>query len=150
MKKILIYMVLALVVVGCKNNKIDRPPKPDNLLSEEKMVEVIYDMTIMSAAKGLNRRIIENRGVNPESFVYDKHSIDSVQFALSNQYYAYDIDLYEDIYMRVKTKLEADKVKFKAELDKKATDADSVSRTNQIRRDSIIQAKSQELKLDLD
>lgn len=143
MKRILI-LLFAILIGSCKNNRIDRPEKPKNLLSQDQMVEVIYDMTLMSAAKGLNRRIIENNGVDPEAFVFEKHNIDSVQFAESNRYYSYDIKVYESIYQRVKTKLEAQKKVFNSELKKRATKADSISNANTIRRDSLIRVKTLE------
>ncbi len=148
MKRALI-IIAAIFLVQCKNNRIDRPEKPDNLLSEDKMVEVIYDMTLMSAAKGLNRRIIENNGIDPEVFVFDKHDIDSSQFAQSNRYYSYDIKVYESIYQRVKQKLETQKSVFNDELKKRATKADSISNTNRIRRDSLIRVKTFESNPDL-
>ena len=112
------------------------------------MVEVIYDMTIISAAKGISRRTLENNGIDPEAYVFSKHDIDSLQFALSNQYYSYDIKTYDKIYQRVKEKLEQDKARFSAEENSKNTKQDSISRSNQRRRDSIIKAKTDDLRLD--
>lgn len=149
MKRIII-VILAMFLVQCKNNKIDRPDRPDNLLTEDQMVEVLYDMTLMSAAKGLNRRVIENNGIDPEEFVYNKHKIDSAQFAESNRYYSYDIKLYESIYRRVKKKLENQKALFNSELKERATKADSISNVNRIRRDSLIRVKTLEANPDYD
>ena len=148
MKRSLAILVV-LLLFHCKNNRIERPPQPENLISKDKMVEVIYDMSVMSAAKGLNRRIIENKGIYPEAFVYTKHNIDSLQFALSNQYYSYDIKVYEDIYQRVKEKLQSDKEHFESLIEANSTKTDSISKSRQIQRDSIIKAKSKELNLDL-
>ncbi|RAJ18118.1 DUF4296 domain-containing protein [Olleya aquimaris] len=99
-----LYLFLAFLVVSCYG--IDKPSKPDNLLSEDKMVDVLVEFTLMSSAKGINKRELENRGIVPDSFVYKKHNIDSLQFANSNNYYAYDIETYTDIYTKVKDSLE--------------------------------------------
>ena len=147
MKKLVVVIIIALSFIQCKNNNIEKPSKPDGLISEDKMVEVLYDMTIISAAKGLNRRVIENNGIDPEAFVYEKHGIDSTLFAESNRYYSYDIKTYEAIYARVKEKLQAQKNVFNDDLKSRATEADSIANANSMRRDSIIRVKTEEAKL---
>lgn len=82
---------------------------PDNLISEEKMVDVIYEMTLISVSKGVNRRILENNGVIPEKYIFEKYNIDSLQFVLSNEFYSNDLNKYLDIYNRVKEKLQENK-----------------------------------------
>ncbi|NNF81690.1 MAG: DUF4296 domain-containing protein [Flavobacteriaceae bacterium] len=149
MRKIITAVLISLLVLHCKNNRIDMPEKPDNLISEEKMVEVLFDMTVISAAKGLNRRVMEDKGIEPETFVYEKHQIDSVQFSESNRYYSYDVKTYELIYARVKEKLQAQKELFNKDLKAKATKADSISKTNRVRRDSLIRLKTPEINPDL-
>jgi|TARA_B100000959_G_scaffold22884_1_gene22085 hypothetical protein len=105
MKKIFLVIV---VLFGCNKN-VQKIPIPDNLISEEKMVEVIYEMTLISVSKGVNRRILENSGVIPEKYIFEKYNIDSLQFALSNEFYSNDLNMYLDIYNRVKVKLQENK-----------------------------------------
>ena len=94
---------------------IQKPEKPENLLSKDKMVDVLVELSLVSSAKGINKRELENKGILPDAFVYKKHKIDSAQFAQSNNYYAYDIDEYSNIYQKVKDSLDALKVFYKAE-----------------------------------
>ena len=148
MKTRLIFIVLAFVLVACKNNRIPRPAKPDNLLTEDQMVELIYDMAVITAAKGSNRKTIENKGIEPQSYVFEKHNVDSLRFALSNEYYAYKLEDYERIYQRVKAKLEADRQRFNEELKAQTTKQDSLQAASKRRRDSIINARARESKLD--
>jgi len=105
MKKIFLVIV---VLFGCNKN-VQKIPIPDNLISEEKMVDVIYEMTLISVSKGVNRRILENSGVIPEKYIFEKYNIDSLQFALSNEFYSNDLNMYLDIYNRVKVKLQENK-----------------------------------------
>ena len=147
MKIRFLIIALSFLCLQCENNRIDRPSKPDKLLSEDKMVEVIYDMTVVSAAKGLNRRIIENKGIYPEEFVYRKHGIDSIIFSESNEYYSYDIKQYERIYQRVKEKLQADKARFTKMVESDRNRKDSISDLNRTRRDSIIKATNERVNL---
>ena len=148
MKTRLIIVALVLALVGCKNNRIDKPSKPENLLSQDQMVEVLYDMALLTSAKGLNRKVMENKGIVPRSYVFEKHNIDSMQFALSNEYYAYRIKDYEAIYQRVKAKLEADQERFTEEVNAERTKEDVIQISNKRRRDSIIDAKTKDLELD--
>lgn len=137
MIKQLKYILLVLLVISCKNNSIDKPKKPDNLISKDKMVEVIYDISIINAAKGTNRKLIENNGIVPEDYIYEKHNIDSLQFALSNEYYAYNLKTYEDIYNSVKIKLEKDKNHFKTIIETKQKIKDSLNKIRKSERDSL-------------
>ena len=123
---ILFYLLVCLI--SCKNNTIDRPEKPDNLISKEKMAEVIYDMALINSAKGINRTTLENKGIQPKEFIFEKHNIDSIQFAQSNAYYAFDLTEYNNIYEKVKIKLEADKNFFSAELAEERKKRDSLAK----------------------
>jgi len=108
MKRILCIYV-SLLLVSCYNTY--KPKKPENLLSKDKMVEVIVDMALFSSVKGLNKYELQQYGVLPEDYIYEKHHIDSLQFALSNEYYTYDIDDYESIYETVFDSLQVLKTK---------------------------------------
>ena len=103
-----IYIVLLVLLVGCNS---DRPSKPDNLISKDEMSEIIYDVFLLNAAKGVNKKILENNGIFPQDYIFKKYKIDSLQFALSNEYYAYNIDIYESIMAKVKLKIEFEKRK---------------------------------------
>lgn len=107
------YIVILLVFVvslACDNNRVK---KPKNLISESQMVDIIVDLAILNSAPGVDNSVLEKKGIVPESHVYKKYAIDSMQFVLSNNYYAHNIDSYQDIYRRVKTKLEAKKEEYK-------------------------------------
>lgn len=105
-----ILILFGLILLSCKTD--NAPVKPKNLISEDKMVEVLIDLSLLSSAKGLNKKILENNGITPDEYVYKKHKIDSLQFAESNLYYSYFIDDYDKIYLKVKDSLESLKIKF--------------------------------------
>ena len=117
MKNVL-YTCLVLLLVSCFSQ--NKPKKPDNLISEDKMVRVIIDMSVYSSAKGVNRTVLEENGVQLEAHIYEKHQIDSAQFAASNYYYTYYPETYEDIYKQVRDSLTKLKAVYTA-LDKKET-----------------------------
>ncbi len=138
MKKIAFILFVGFVFLACNNNKIEVPKKPDNLLSTTKMVNVLYDMAIVNAAKGTNKKMIQNKGLNPQEFIFNKHDIDSLQFADSNNYYTYFPDVYEDIYEQVRFRLENRKKGYKAILDREEKEMDSLSRLSRRKKDSLL------------
>ncbi|NQX86771.1 MAG: DUF4296 domain-containing protein [Flavobacteriaceae bacterium] len=130
-------LIVLLLVVACQNGKIKKPEVPDNLLSEKKMVKVIYDMVIINGAKGVNKKLLEKEGINPELFVYELNQIDSLQFAESSNYYAYDLKVYERIISKVKQRLQNDKERFDAELKEEKRLRDSIAALEEKVKDSI-------------
>ena len=138
MKKIAFILFVGLVFLACNNNKIKVPNKPDNLLSTSKMADILYDMALVNAAKGTNKKMIQRKGFNPKEFVFNKHNIDSLQFALSNNYYTYYPEVYEDIYEQVKYRLENRKKGYKAILDREKKEMDSLSRLSRRKKDSLL------------
>ncbi|RLD29737.1 MAG: DUF4296 domain-containing protein [Bacteroidetes bacterium] len=137
MIKTLKYILLVVLSISCKNNNIEKPKKPDNLISKDKMVEVIYDISLINSAKGVNKKLIENEGISPEDYIYKRHDIDSLQFALSNEYYAYNLKIYEDIYNTVKEKLEKDKKHFQAITEAEQKIKDSINKKTRGEFDSL-------------
>ncbi|MBN2868322.1 MAG: DUF4296 domain-containing protein, partial [Flavobacteriaceae bacterium] len=110
-KSSLIYLLVLILFVSCYD--IEKPEKPKDLISEDQMVDVLVEISIMSSAKGINKRMLENNGITPVSYIYKKHGIDSAQFANSNNYYAHDIKVYDKIYDKVKDSLTTLRDKYK-------------------------------------
>lgn len=107
MKKFLVLLAVVSFITACGKN--DKPKKPDNLIAKDKMENILYDLYIINAAKGVNRKIIEQNGFMPENYVLNKHKIDSAQFADSNSYYSFDTDAYKVMVENVKARLEKEK-----------------------------------------
>lgn len=113
MRKLLILLIL-VSIFSC--NSFDKPKKPENLISQDKMVDVLYDVFILTSAKGTSKGILEDHGIYPENYVFEKHKIDSLQFALSNEYYGFHVEDYESILARVEDRFNKDKAKFEADI----------------------------------
>ena len=96
MKKILI---ITLIFYSCDLINKEKSNIPENLISEEKMIKI-------SVSKGINKRILENNGMKPKSYILNKHMIDSLQFVKSNEYYSKDLEKYLYIYESVLKRLE--------------------------------------------
>ncbi|WP_299225484.1 DUF4296 domain-containing protein [uncultured Psychroserpens sp.] len=127
-----IYILILLFSLCSSCNKIEKPEKPDDLISEAKMVDILYDVFIINAAKGTSRLVLERNGVHPDDYVYKKHQIDSAQFAASNNYYSYDLKIYESILNKVDARIEVNTAKYKKEIEledlKKKARQDSISK----------------------
>ncbi|AUP79912.1 DUF4296 domain-containing protein [Flavivirga eckloniae] len=113
LKRVTLCLGILIAATACYN--MEKPEKPHNLISKEKMVDIIIDAKLIASASTVNRKMMEDHGVNVNTYVYEKHNIDSLQFALSNSYYAFYAKDYEAIYVKVKDSLEALKVKFREE-----------------------------------
>lgn len=126
-------------------NDVERPPKPNNLINKEKMVDVLYDVYIMNAAKGLKKKQLEKWGISPEKYILNKYKIDSLQFAQSNEYYAYDLETYQEMMDEVVKRLEKEKAKYQKQKDsiqkegkkKKEKLIDTVKNTTPLKKENI-------------
>jgi len=155
-KNVSVLMVICLLVIAC--NGYDKPKKPDNLISKDKMSEVLYDLYIINAAKGVNKKILETSGFIPETYVLTKYNLDSIQFAESNEYYSFDTDTYKAIIDEVKARLEKEKEEFevvkKKEDEAKKLKQDSINKIrlrkkdsiNKLNKDTIVKSKDTILK----
>jgi len=138
--KITVGFFILLLIFGCEES-IQKPKKPDNLISEDTMVDIMYDVFILNSAKGVNKKVLEYNGIYPEQYIFEKYNIDSTQFANSNNYYAYDTKTYESILKRIREKIEDDKTKYEALEDLEEAErkrkADSIREVRTIKKDSI-------------
>lgn len=116
LKKINVLLIFILLLTSCE--KFNKPQKPKNLIARSEMINILYDLYVVNSAKGVNVKVLEENGINPESYILTKYNIDSLQFAQSNTYYAYDTETYSELIEDVKSKIEAQKSIYEAELKK--------------------------------
>lgn len=100
------YSIIFLLVLSCY--KFKEPEKPKNLISKSDMVNILIDLKIIASITGAGDiKLLDSNNVRAEKYIYNKYNIDSTQFALSNNYYAFHLDDYDDIYKKVTDSLEA-------------------------------------------
>jgi hypothetical protein len=102
-KNILLITALFFIITSCKDEII---PKPKNLVSKDKMEDIIYDLAILEAARTQNSSV--QNYPKPTEFIKNKYKVDSLTFAKSTQYYASDIKEYKKMYDAVKDRLTAE------------------------------------------
>lgn len=117
-------MIFSVFLFSCQN--VEELKKPDKLIPEQKMVEVLTDLSILYSAKNYNKKILEETGLPLKSYLYKKHKIDSLQLAQSTEYYAKDYIKFEEIYKEVRSNL-----------DKMRTDLEVIRDKEQHIKDSI-------------
>jgi len=132
MKKYSWCFIIVLIAVSCREEAV---PKPDDLLSKEKMAEILYDVTLINSVKGVNKSKLEETNMHLDTYLYEKHEIDSLQFLKSNNYYATYPMIYNEIYGLVEAKFQ-----------KERTDIGKQLEAEQKRKDSIQEAKKEERK----
>lgn len=124
MKSLIPVLLLVILVSGCQN--VDKTRKPEDLIPKEKMVDVITEIALLHGARSYNKNLLEEKGIDPSRYIYEKFSIDSMQFARSNDYYAANVKQYHEIYLEVKERLELLEDQY-----------DSIREREERRRDSI-------------
>ncbi|APY10628.1 hypothetical protein BWZ22_04960 [Seonamhaeicola sp. S2-3] len=110
LKPFLLVFILILFIGACTGGV----KKPKNLISKDMMVNILIDAKLITSANTISRRTLEENGVFPDSYIFNKYGVDSAQFAQSNAYYTYKVKDYEEIYTLVKDSLDKLKAKYKA------------------------------------
>ena len=123
MVKYIVPIFLGLLF-SCNEKVVE---KPENLIPEDKMAAILYDISLLNASKIINESVLNEYEIEPMEYIYTKYGIDSVQFVGSDTYYASIPTVYESIYTQVKDKLEKDEKGFEEERKQK--------------QDSLIEAK---------
>ncbi len=102
MKQFFLFLLALFVFIGCTSRT--KLPKPKNLINQEKMIEIWTDLYLGRSAKTLKTK---NLRVYKDylPLIFEKHQIDSLQFADSNLYYTANIDVYLEMFLRIEENL---------------------------------------------
>ena len=103
MKKLATLFLLFAILISCQKPAVS---KPDNLIDEEVMVDIMYDVSVLEAMKSQKAFVLEANKINPNTYIYKKYKIDSLQFANSDKFYASDIKKYKEIFDKVNKRIE--------------------------------------------
>lgn len=103
-----VSLIFSILLFSCQD--IENTPKPKDLIPEEKMVELLTEISLLQGARTYNRSILKEKGIDPKEYLWEKYDVDSLQFTRSNQYYAQYPEQYQEIYDSVKARLERLKV----------------------------------------
>ena len=128
-------LFIAVFFISCQN--VEEIKKPANLIPEDKMVDVLTDLSILNSAKNYNRSLLEETGIQPDKYLFEKYQIDSLQLAESTGYYAKKYDILDDIYAKVKANLETKKEEYEILRDVERKKEDSIQSIKTI-KDTLV------------
>ena len=92
------YLLISILIIGCSSDV------PENLISEEKMESIIFDIMILNASSGYDLKI-DNNMISDE-LIFRKYDIDSAQFYNSELYYSRNPKIHFNIYSNVKRRIQ--------------------------------------------
>ena len=101
--KQLLLIFFGVLIISCSNNPV---PKPDNLLSEEVIKDILFDAAIIQAAEVASPNGLANNNIKATTFIYEKYKIDSITYYQNQKYYAADVKKYKKMYKEVLKRLE--------------------------------------------
>ncbi len=126
-----VYLILLIFAFGCQS--VEKAEKPDNLIPEEKMVNIMMESYLSNAARSVNNRKIRSYGLKLDSVIYAKYNVDSTQVIKSNNYYAANLETYESMFKTIEERLKI--------LKKKADSVQEIKEANkseeEITKDSL-------------
>lgn len=115
--KTILYTILLFSVFACNTSPV---AKPDNLLDEDVMVDILYDVAILQAIDGhVPERLISNN-IQTNTFIYNKYKIDSTTYYQNHKYYASNVRKYKKMYTELISRIEDKKIELKSPSDTKS------------------------------
>ncbi|MDR7372535.1 DUF4296 domain-containing protein [Flavobacterium aquidurense] len=102
MKNFVFIILVLFLSVSCKDDLVKEPKR---LIEKEKMVDIMYDLSLLEAMKYQNPMSLDSVDADPKKFVFRKYKVDSLQFAQSNIYYASDYNTYKDMFDEIGKRL---------------------------------------------
>lgn len=128
MKKFLFIYVIILFY-SCN----DAVQKPDLLLEEEVMEQILYDVSIIQAAQTIRPKVLLDNNIKYSEYVFKKYKIDSATYIQNYKYYASDIETFKNMYKRINQKMENNKVEIDSALVKgKKEFQEAISKENAV------------------
>ena len=92
------YLLISIFIIGCSSSA------PEDLISEEKMESIIFDIMILNASSGYDLKI-DNDMISDE-LIFRKYDIDSAQFYNSELYYSRNPKIHFNMYSNVKKRIQ--------------------------------------------
>jgi hypothetical protein len=130
MKNFVLIILVLFLSVSCKKELVKQP---NRLIERGKMIDIMYDLSLLDAIKYQNPLSLDSIDTSPTRYILQKYKVDSLQFAQSNIYYAADYDGYKDMFDQIGKRLE-----------KKQKAADSLVKSEE--KKAAAKAKAKKLK----
>ena len=97
------FIIVVLLFLGCQ--EVKKPEKPSDLISKDKMVDILTDVYISNASRSINNKLLKDYNIKLDSIIYIKYNIDSLQFVKSNAFYSSNLKTYTTLISTVEERL---------------------------------------------
>ncbi|MBF7091192.1 DUF4296 domain-containing protein [Flavobacterium sp. ALJ2] len=144
MKKIITIISVILFAVGCKKELVE---KPERLVERDKMIDIMYDLSLLEAIKYQNPMSLDSSDRDPTRFILKKYKVDSLQFVKSNMYYAADYNDYKIMFDEVGARLEKNKNKIDSVIKIEEKKKKLLKKKNKVVKKDSIKVKEELLKV---
>ena len=108
MKNFAFIILVLFLAVSCKKELVKQPKR---LIEKGKMIDIMYDLSVLDAIKYNNPLSLDSLDASPKKFILQKYKVDSLQFAQSNMYYASDYESYKEMFDEIAKRLEKNQKK---------------------------------------
>ncbi|MAJ32461.1 MAG: hypothetical protein CMC18_07470 [Flavobacteriaceae bacterium] len=102
----MVKKIFILVVFFCVSCSESLKQPPENLIPQEKMLAIYYDLAVLTALNNMTPATLKNQNIEMMQYLYDKYEIDSLTLSQSNTYYASLPDVYDKMFDSIQVKLE--------------------------------------------
>ena len=72
MKKILPFFIVLSILVGCKKELVKTP---NHLVEKDKMVNIMYDLSLLEAMKVQSPTLLDSFKLNSNQYIFKKYKI---------------------------------------------------------------------------
>lgn len=136
MKNFTIIILILFLSVSCKKELVKQPAK---LIEKEKMVDIMYDLSLLEAIRYQKPLSLDSLDSDPTKFVLKKYKVDSLQFAQNNIYYASDYESYKEMFDEVNKRIAVNQraADSLAKIDEKKEAKAKKNKLKEIKADSI-------------
>lgn len=132
MKNLLLILLSAMLFSCGEEKKEEAVPVPDEIVEDEKMVDVLVDLHLIEASLSLNM-LEDQRAARDTSEFYDpykKHNVPKKAFDESFQYYASKPEALNAIYEEVMNRINLKQAEVMKNIPKDSTAKSSRPKTN--------------------
>ena len=100
------FGLISILLLFESCNGTSRVEKPQNLIEEDRMEQILYDVLMLDAMRTFNPKNPEYEAVYGMPYLYKKYGIDSFQLVESDAYYAKFPRIYYRMYDGVMKKMQ--------------------------------------------
>ena len=147
MKNFLVIVLVLFLSISCKKELVKEPAK---LIEREKMVDIMYDLSLLEAMRYQKPLSLDSIDSDPTKFIFKKYKVDSLQFAQNNMYYASDYENYKDMFDQVNKRISVNQraADSLAKIDEKKAAKEAKKKVPEVSKDSVKKVVTPKVNID--